>query len=115
MRLQIPLRRIDGRGIVDGHDFRAERQRNLREASRAAAGIENELAAEGLLVPPGLSQESLARDRQAGVRVELRGGEAVPLKAEITGVVLRRNEAGDGIDDRIRARALRAGQRIVSR
>ncbi|MCA1654222.1 MAG: hypothetical protein ABR588_03685 [Sphingomicrobium sp.] len=75
-------------------------EQHLGEAAGAGARFQDELALEDAELAVEAAFEAILADRQAAVRIELRSGKAIPLRAEVAGIVLVRNKAWNVVDDR---------------
>lgn len=74
---------------------------DFRETARAASDIEHPFSLEVFFGPPRDGEEPFAREVRAVAGVELQAGEFVPLVAEGCGVVFRRHESGNVVDNRV--------------
>src|SRR5262249_50115573 len=97
------LCRINRRREVERHQFGAAGRRYFRKAARTAAGVENAPARKALGRPAGLVIKAALRCRAASDAVDLCAAKAIPLNAEVIGVVAALCEARDTADDGVRS------------
>lgn len=98
MVLQIGL---DRKAQIDRPHLCARPKDNIRESSRATPDLEDTLPAQFFELPSGLPVESVARNTETRMPVELRARMQSPLIAEIRRVGFVRDESGYAKPDRI--------------